>query len=686
MFTFINAAILTTLAVAIIPLLIHLFNKERKKKIKFSTVRFLNQLQKKRLKRVKIFEYLLIIIRTIIIIAIIMSFARPTLTSKAIFSSNDARNTAVIIVDDGVNMQRYDELGNRFNRAKDLITRLANDFNPEDEVFILRSTKPDEMNDNIAQIMDLSGSFRHGDWTSSLIEALKIFNEHPNFNQELYIISDFEFAEKSFELMFDKFSDTRIFLLKVGSNPIENAGIDTVEIKNQILEQSRPISLDVHVYHQHLIKKQEVELHLFVNEKRMAHRRVLLKSDKKEIVPLSFQIKSTGIIKGYVEISDDNLIADNRYYFSLQIPSEIKVLYVDNNPTVFIKAALSSLAANSAVSYTQEKYNSWAKQNFHQYDIILLSDFSDLSSSILERVKRFVSNNGTLILLPGISTTPVEFNRASKTLGLSLKIKEIINSTTEENFFHLKQPDLSHPLFKGLFRVDEPDPVKPRFYSYFKFFSDDSYQSILSYQNNDPFLVQIRKDKGLIFIFSSCIDERWTDIQYRGIFVPLLSRLFYMGLATSSLIQEPFYAEQEKAFISNQYTSRGEFYLETPDGDKNRISPRALDQNLVFNLTQLYLPGLYKIETGKRVISIIPVNADTRALSRSFVKLDEIVRYGQMVNIFSERDAFESEILEARFGTEIWKLFVFIALILIIIELLNIKKMEGKNRIKNTIG
>ena len=140
MFTFLNSIVLSALFAALIPLLIHLFNKQKTKRIKFSSLRFLKKMEKRLLKKVKIYQILLIIIRTLLILLLVLAFARPTISgSWSILQEPSANTTAVVILDDGLNMRQYDTAGNRFNRATAKLNQVLRSFNSEDRV---RLSKP----------------------------------------------------------------------------------------------------------------------------------------------------------------------------------------------------------------------------------------------------------------------------------------------------------------------------------------------------------------------------------------------------------------------------------------------------------------------------------------------------------------------------------------------------------------
>src|SRR3974377_1479352 len=77
--TFLTPFVLFGLAAAAIPLLLHLLNLRNLRTVEFSSVRFLKELQKTSLRRVRFKQILLLILRTLLIAAIVLAFSRPAL-------------------------------------------------------------------------------------------------------------------------------------------------------------------------------------------------------------------------------------------------------------------------------------------------------------------------------------------------------------------------------------------------------------------------------------------------------------------------------------------------------------------------------------------------------------------------------------------------------------------------------
>lgn len=117
---FLNPLYLFGLALASIPILIHLLIIRKNKTIEFSSLRFLKELQKTQIRRLKLKQLLLLILRTLIIVFLILSFSRPVVRSDFPIFRNYSNISTVIILDNSISMDVSDEFGNRLRQGKAL--------------------------------------------------------------------------------------------------------------------------------------------------------------------------------------------------------------------------------------------------------------------------------------------------------------------------------------------------------------------------------------------------------------------------------------------------------------------------------------------------------------------------------------------------------------------------------------
>src|SRR5690606_22459377 len=142
---FLNPAVLLGLIAASIPVIIHLLNLRKLKKIEFSTLTFLKELQKNKIRKIKIKQWLLLALRVAIILFLVLAFARPALEGVAIgVTTSAAKTSAVFILDDTFSMSVIDVNGSYLNQAKETIKDLINQLQEGDDAALILVSNPDE--------------------------------------------------------------------------------------------------------------------------------------------------------------------------------------------------------------------------------------------------------------------------------------------------------------------------------------------------------------------------------------------------------------------------------------------------------------------------------------------------------------------------------------------------------------
>ena len=200
--TFLNTAILFGLAAAAIPIIIHFLTRQKAKTILFSSLRFLKLLEDQQIKRLKVKQILLLIIRTLIILFIILAFARPTMKGQ-LFSGigTSAETSAVIILDNSLSLGIRSSGELLYDKAKKAAYDLAPVFNFGDEVYsIYATTGTPSLYENarfsfetVSKIINKSRLSQNStDLISALLSAKEILENNENACKEIYLISDLQ--------------------------------------------------------------------------------------------------------------------------------------------------------------------------------------------------------------------------------------------------------------------------------------------------------------------------------------------------------------------------------------------------------------------------------------------------------------------------------------------------------------
>jgi len=336
MFSFLNSIVLPALVAVSIPVIIHFFNRRKARKVTFSSVRFLKQIENQRIRQVRLYQILLIIIRSLFILFLILAFARPTLNSGLWPSSGTARTTAVIILDNSYSMNTYNKSTSVFYSALEKLKQILASFQSNDQVFILTTATPN--NNSKPIVLNTPNLFKQypptkksPDFKPVLQAAARILEKHPNHNRELYIISDLkitrDMAGDSIPEFFTN-KTVRTFLIGPLDNDAANSSIDTVFLTSRLLEVNKPVDLIVRVRNHHPTEPSETRVSLFDKETRVAMQQINLNAGATTDLKLSFIPKAGGLHQLKAELEDDDLLDDNNYYFDLSLASQRKVLVV----------------------------------------------------------------------------------------------------------------------------------------------------------------------------------------------------------------------------------------------------------------------------------------------------------------------------------------------------------------------
>ncbi|HCW75200.1 MAG TPA: hypothetical protein DHU63_01530, partial [Candidatus Marinimicrobia bacterium] len=84
----------------LLPVIIHLLSKRKARRVDFSSLRFLRALEQDALKTFNIKQLILLILRTLIVLLLVLAFARPTIQKGAGFRLATRPQTLTLVVID----------------------------------------------------------------------------------------------------------------------------------------------------------------------------------------------------------------------------------------------------------------------------------------------------------------------------------------------------------------------------------------------------------------------------------------------------------------------------------------------------------------------------------------------------------------------------------------------------------
>ena len=140
---FSNPAMLWGLGAASIPLIIHLLNRRRFREEPWAAMRFLLAALRKNQRRVRIEQWLLLAVRTLVIVCAVLAMAKPFLERLGAAALLPGQRTHwVLVLDGSLSMNRAPAETSRFDHAKALAAQLVRATRQGDGVSVVMMADP----------------------------------------------------------------------------------------------------------------------------------------------------------------------------------------------------------------------------------------------------------------------------------------------------------------------------------------------------------------------------------------------------------------------------------------------------------------------------------------------------------------------------------------------------------------
>ena len=183
---------------AAVPVLIHLFGRDRAPRRRFPAARLLVAAQRRRAPRARVEQWVLVVLRLAAILALALALARPIWERPAgLPQAAGLRQTAVIIIDDSLSMSRRLRLRTLFERGRGRARELVRAFADGSEAAILSTTGHDplpRLERDRAALLDAidhaAPSLEAGSSTTALARAASLLGNAGSGIRRIYLISD----------------------------------------------------------------------------------------------------------------------------------------------------------------------------------------------------------------------------------------------------------------------------------------------------------------------------------------------------------------------------------------------------------------------------------------------------------------------------------------------------------------
>ena len=628
------------------------------------------------MRRIQLRQWILLILRCLIILTFVLAFARPTLRTTAGIGRRAARSSAVLVADNSLSMKRkglFHSMQKNLDATLDL-------FSQEDDLVIYPvipspSQKSRSLTRGMLPYVGDTATWQYGDLYQALSESVNTMKQSSNLNQEIFLFSDFQRTGFPFQLdssLVSYWNGRMFFIPEEGET--ENLGLVDGGIDGAVLHFNEPLTVFAKVKNFGMQHVRNQLVRLFIQNRPIAQKMIDVKAGETQRIHFNVTPQKGGWLFGSIHLEGDAFHPDDVWYFSEKIPDQIHILLVGSHSSDFRFLKLVLNPQNNQNTYFQIHpildTQSW-DENLNQWDVVFVINLPSFNHHQQIRIKQYLKNGGALFVIPGqtLDIRGTNANFLEPTLHVRwLKIRG--NQNSLETFFSLGKTDIKHPVFEGVFKKGNTQFHSPQFYRVIEM--DGDFITILSLANGDPLLVEKSLERGTVFILNTGLNPEWSNLAFSTLFSPLILRsVFYLSSPKQQFnemfnVGEPVTFETETEDVANSY------HVLTPQGEEILILPQIYQQKMLLQLNRSKAPGCYRFYREDEFLGMACVNVDSLESDFKPFPVKQLNTYFPHASLYEVQNAdqIKDVVYESRFGKEIQKEMFFLCFLLLVIEML----------------
>ena len=652
------------LAVAI-PIIVHLFNFRRYRKVYFSNVERLNELHTEQRRHSTLRQWLVLAMRILAVVFLVLAFAQPVIPS----SKETLRTGSTVIslyVDNSFSMENAGADGSLLDVARQKVREVVEAYSVSDRYqLITNDMRGSEMrwlnrDELLAALDELTASPAAPLMSEVAARQCDFMHQCAADNRHAYIISDFQQTIADFDVL-PVDSLVRFTLVPLAAVEADNLFVDTVVLDAPAYFAGGSVSVEITLRNSGSRNAEKVPVKLLVDGRERAVATVDIAADGSAKTMLRFSLDRTGWVDGCVVIEDYPVTFDDSYYFSFFVDDRIRVLELDGTaPNAFLQRLFGS---DTTVQYQCAKH---LQHDLSQFDFVMLNELRSLSSGEAQQLAEWVGEGGSLLVIP---PTDGDVQGVNALLS-SLQAPQL--GRWAQRQVKASSVDYGGALYRGVFNGSNDEMEMPVVQGHYTYANSQAVrQPLIVLSDGGDLLSATSVGEGLLYLFTTPLDAEQTNFVNQALFVPTL---YNMALYSRPQPPASHLLGSHQVALQGTY-SLGERPPELTDGRDLHLLP---DLRCVGNRWQLLLHGEL-VHDGIYTLGDehLAFNYPRRESQMTFLDRDAIAKaIAGRENCSLLRNTAKpiTDELRARDGgRQLWRFCILLALVALLVETILLK-------------
>jgi hypothetical protein len=523
--TFLTPLFLAGLSALAIPVLVHLIQREKKRVVEFPSLMFVRRIPYQSVRRRRIRHWGLLALRLAAIALIVAAFARPFWPQGASVTATAAGAREVVILLDHSASMGY---GDHWQRAQDAARTVVRALGAGDRATLVLFAKnaeeamratPDKvrLEGAVSTAKVTSGATRYG---PAIKLGESILARSSLGRREAILISDFQKSgwSGSEEARFPE--GMTLSTISVGRETA-NLSVPSVSFGRTAFSGQERVTVNAGLSNKGDAALPNVKVTLEVDGHEIESKPASVPAHASASVSFTQFTLSGPNVRGTVRAGTDPMPADNVFNFVLNPSEPVSIAIVDggNDASLFLAKALA-IGTTPAFQIESTSIARATPATFDKRTVVVLNDTMFPPAGAGGVLKKFVERGGGLLVVAGEHTTwPT--GEAGLFPG---KLGPTVNKMSGRSG-SLGYLDYSHPVFEVFKAPRSGDFSAAHMFEYRSVEPGPTDRILARYDDGAPAAVERRVGAGRVIVWTSTLDDTWTDIAVKPIFLPLVQQL-----------------------------------------------------------------------------------------------------------------------------------------------------------------
>ena len=663
---FVYPFFLFAISAIIIPIIIHLFQLRRYKKVIFSDIRFLKQITEQNQKQRNIKEWIILAARCLAIICLVFAFAKPfiPLSNTTVTKADKAIS---IFIDNSFSMSQQNKEGELLevakNKAKEIVSFyndndifqiLTNDFEGKHQRFI-------DKKDFLLYLDEIKLSNQSKSFEKILARQNQLFTSSFNSNKIAYYISDLQ--ENQFKSIEHNDSNLIFNFVPILPNQNSNISIDSAWIDQPLILPNTPVLLKVKVSNYGKNGIADIPLTFKIDGVQKGIANITCGAISSAEVQIQFTLNDIDYHAAELSLLDNPVVFDDKLYLTLKAYGNQQLIAI--NPNKNIQDVYAIDENYKLVSFNTNAIDFSA---FNNASCIIINELNNYSTGLQSELQKYLSNGGVVLIIPSASLDDI-----TKTNSFLQSINAPqLNLSTNQNL-KVAKINLLDDVFKNVFSKIPEIPNWPTINKFYSLTLNSTIKgyNILTLTNDAPFIFKSKYGKGSIYLMGSPFKTDWTNFTEHALFVPFMLRLPLVNKQSAALY---YNIDNPENYAFEKNTTNKIVYL------KDKKDEIAFDVNNNESKSSIYLngiitPGTFNLfaqnkqsQLAKISFNLNRTESNLKTISNDSLDFDnaQIINANNLVK-------HQKEIENNFNGTQLWRWFLLAAIAFVLLEVILLK-------------